>query len=265
MRSGRLISCVILFCLSSLASAQSFKLIDISGGDFKRVTDDLSADFKHTSVSGASPLGHLFGFEIGVVATSTMTPNLNRLVHSADSNSSLRSLPGGEFLGALTVPLGLTVELAGLPKIGTSSLHLSSYTLGVKWTVSEVVPLPFDLAVKVQSTELHVDAHQSINDVDAHYKYDGWVHGLEFIAGYDIGLVAPYVGLGLLRGTGDMRADGVVAFAPEYSQDNHGTATRGSTELLIGAEARLLVAKVGVEYARLFDTERWAGKLSVYF
>ena len=247
------------------ARAQNFKLTDLTPGDFARVTDDLSADFTHTSVSGHSTLGHLFGFEVGLVGTTTKTPNLDRLVRSAEPDASLRSLPGAELSGALSVPFGLTVELAGLPRVGNSSFHVHTYSLGVKWTVSELFPLPIGLAIKAQSTQAHVDATQNVNGVNATYDYDGWVHGLTVLAGYDFKIVAPYVGLGLLHASGDMKADGVVAFAPQYTSNNEGTATRGSAELLIGAEVKLFVIKAGVEYARLFATERWAGKFAFYF
>jgi hypothetical protein len=42
-------------------------------------------------------------------------------------------------------------------------------------------------------------------------------------------------------------------------------ATRTGTVWMLGAEFKLLIAKLGLEYMHLFDTSRVAGKLSFYF
>ena len=60
-----------LFCVATVATtfsgrafAQNLSFQNLSDEDFKKVVKDLSANFMHTSVSGASPLGDVFGFEL---------------------------------------------------------------------------------------------------------------------------------------------------------------------------------------------------------
>src|ERR1043165_9941021 len=75
--------CLIL--VSAQVHAQKIPLTNVSDDDLKKVVGDMSANFLHTSVSGAGTLGHLWGFELGVVAGQTSTPHLNEVVKTKDS------------------------------------------------------------------------------------------------------------------------------------------------------------------------------------
>ena len=127
------------------------------------MVDDLSANFIHTSVSGASALGRLWGFEVGLVGGQTQTPNINRLVKTADPNSDSPHLPMAELLGVLTVPAGITAEIGLVPKVGSSEFRFNSLSLSAKWTINEVIALPLSVAVKGHLTTLSMDSEDVID------------------------------------------------------------------------------------------------------
>lgn len=253
-----------LFTLAqvSTVSAQGLKLQNLSDQDYNKVVDELSASFNHTSVSGASPLGHIFGFEVGLVGGTTQTPNINRLVHQSDPNTNVSSIPMAEILGVLTVPAGITVEAGLVPKVGKEDFHFRSMSLAVKWTATELLDLPFSLAVKGHVTGFNIDSKETISSVPTTYDYKSTIAGLTFLGSKDLGLVEPYAGLALLTGTGKMDVTGSSNFV---NGQRSASAKRSTTEFLVGAELKLVFFKLGAEYARLFSTDRLAAKLSFTF
>ena len=96
------------FMLNFSARAEDFTFKNLTDADFEKVTQDLSATFAHTSVSGASPLGDIWGFEIGVVGGQINTPEVDKLVKRGDPSASADKLPGAEILGVVSVPFAIT-------------------------------------------------------------------------------------------------------------------------------------------------------------
>src|ERR1700722_18384626 len=89
-----------LFCAQG--HAQNLPLQNLDAGAMNEVVGDMSANFLHTSVSGASTLGHIWGFEVGLVGGQTQTPHLNDVVNSApNTDANAGHLPNGEILGVL--------------------------------------------------------------------------------------------------------------------------------------------------------------------
>jgi hypothetical protein len=265
----RALAVVFGMLISVAAYGETFNFQNVTGSDYGKIVDNLSADFTHTSVSGASPLGHIFGFEIGLVGGMTRTPEIHRVVHETDSTANVASIPGGELLGVVTFPLGITGELGLIPKVGSSTFKFNSFSVAAKWTVTELVELPLALAVKGQLSSSQFTSDAEIksggNTVDTTYKYKSTVTALTVLASKDFYLVEPYLGLGVVQGKGDLDVNGVAAFDPSFTAGNSASATRSSSQILLGAELKLVVFKLGVEYAHLFDTNRFSGKLSFYF
>lgn len=252
---------------STLGFAQTIPLSNINQGDFDKVVSNFSANFWHTSVSGASPLGHIFGFEFGAVGGVTNTPDLNSLAQRTNPAAKAGQLPNGELVGAITVPLGLTVEAGLIPKVGSSDFKFSSLSLGLKWTPTELLfDMPLSLAVKGQVTKTSLEYSQPIQGVATSYKYDSTVTGLTLLASKDFMLVEPYVGIGVVHGKGELNATGSgMVFNSAFTASQSASSTRSSGVFIAGAELKLFVLKVGAEYSRLYGDNRYNGKLSFYF
>jgi hypothetical protein len=260
-----------LFVLSAFflgsfqAHAQKLTFTNLDSSDVQKLVKEFSANFTHTSVSGASALGDIFGFEIGVVGGLTSAPNTNSLIKEVDSSQDFPRIPHGALLGAVSVPGGVTLELGFVPSVGSTEFKFQSTSFAAKWTLSTIVPLPVSVALKghVQKSKGEFSYTDNTNTIA--YKYDSTTTGAMVLVSKDLIFVEPYAGLGLINGKGDLSYTAVVPSTVFTGGGSSQNATVGSSQLVIGAELKLLIAKFGVEYARSFGTTSITGKLSAYF
>src|SRR6185437_8257330 len=96
---------------SSVSRADTPVFENLTTDDYKNVVRDISSAWSYTSVSGASSLGRLFGFEVGLVAGGGDSPKIHDLSKQADSNLDISELPSAGVYGALSIPFGLTAEI----------------------------------------------------------------------------------------------------------------------------------------------------------
>ncbi|NUM89188.1 MAG: hypothetical protein HUU37_08290, partial [Bdellovibrionales bacterium] len=130
----------LLGALAPAARAATPKFDAISADDYGSIVKDLSANFRYTTVSGASTLGKIFGFEFGVVAGRTDIPRIYQIVKRTDPNINLDDyFYHGNLLARVTVPFGLTLEAAAIPTITAGDVKFSQYGAGALWTFSDVL------------------------------------------------------------------------------------------------------------------------------
>lgn len=248
----------------------------LSQADFNSVIREVSANTMLHSVTPASSMGSIFGFEVGVVAGATSVPEMNRLVGQASPGNQFKYLPHAGLMGAVTVPFGITGEAVVVPKVAASGVDYSSYALALKWNLSDsVLPiLPLNVAVRGFLARSEISFNQTINnastggnDVNAGVKFAGQVTGAQLMVSPKLlPIIEPYAALGFLSATGqlDVNAAGggtLLGFTNAQSAQSNPT----SSHLILGADIRLLVIGFGVEYAKAFDTETYTGKLSLKF
>lgn len=265
---GRLITLLSIALSSWSAAAQDLTLQNLTAEDFKKIVKDFSAVFNHTSVSGASSLGDIFGFEIGVVGGITNTKRIDSLADSGSgTNQEADQIPHGELLGVLTVPFGITAEAGFIPKVGSDEFKFNTYTLAVKWTPTDIfLELPLSLAIKAHLTKTAAEFNQTIQNVPTKFDYDNTITGFTLLASKNFVLVEPYVGFQFLSAKGEMTVTGsTTVFDTSFTQSMSADANVSSTGFLAGAELKLLFFKLGAEYATLFGTSRYTGKLSFFF
>ena len=139
-------------------------------------------------------------------------------------------------------------------------------SFAAKWTPTGVfIDLPVDLAIKLHTTKSEFEFESVVSSVNTKYKFDNTVMGLTAFVSKDLIFAEPYVGLGVVNGEGELSASGTAVFDPSYTSAVSASKKTSSTLLLIGSDFKLLVLKLGVEYARLFDTDRYSAKLSFFF
>ncbi|MBX3022963.1 MAG: hypothetical protein KF799_14910 [Bdellovibrionales bacterium] len=258
--------CLTLFTLN--VQAQSIGLQSIDRGDFEKLVDDFSANSHHTSVSGASGLGDIWGFEVGLVFGATNTPEINRLAQRQDPNANVSRLPHAALLGALTLPANVTLEAGFIPKVGSRDFKFNQLALAAKWTFSDFFfELPVNLALKVQTGKTLLNFQDEISGVPTHFSYENSGTGLLLLVSKDLGILDPYVAFGTVRANGKMvvSGSGAVFSDPDFAASQSATAKRSSTVMMLGTEVKLGVAKFGVEYGRMFSTNSFTGKFSLYF
>ncbi len=262
MRMGFLMLFNFVFCLN--AHAQSIALENLDENDMRNLVRELSANFNHTSVSGASSLGTIFGFEVGLVGGMTKTPKIESLAHEADPGADAKQIPHGELIGMVTVPAGFTVEVGYIPKVGKDDFKFSSYSLGLKWTPTDILlDWPVSVAGKFHLTKSSLEFANTIGGIPTNFDYENTITAFTLLVSKNFVLVEPYFGLSFLNTKGELDVTGSTnVFA---SGGMSASASRSSTGWMLGAELKLLVFKMGLEYANLFDTSRYTAKLAFYF
>lgn len=249
------------------AHAQDLKLESLNKGDLENIVGEFSANFLHTTVTGASPLGNLFGFEVGLVGGMTRTPELNKIVQRSDASAEAKQAYHGALVGVLSLPLGFTGEIGLIPKFGSDNFKFGTYSLAGKWTPTRtILDLPFDVAAKVYVTKADLEFKETVSTVSTEFEYNNLQYGLTLFASLPLPLVEPYLGLGYTSSSGELKASGSsTVFENSFTAGNSADATKSSTVGILGVDFKLIFAKVGLEYTRAYDTSRFTGKLSVYF
>lgn len=249
-------------------AATEIPLQNLDKKDFESIVSDFSANFTHTSVSGASALGKLFGVEVGVLAGATNSPNVDRLAKEVNPSIKVDKLPNAALLGSVSIPFGLTAEVNLTPKIGGDEFKYSHLSTGVKWTLTDsLFTLPLSVALKGHVAKSLIEFRQNISSVDTHFKYDSMVSGATLMLSKDLFIFEPYLGVGVVQSEGKMDVSGSssVFSDPALQAAQSAKAKKSGSLLIVGAEIKLLVFKLGAEYTKLFDTGRATAKATFYF
>src|SRR5687768_15622569 len=86
------------------AQAQSLKFDQIDQSDLDAITKEFTANFAHSTVSGASSLGDVFGVEVALIGGMTKTPEIDRRVKEVDANASVGQLANAVLAAQFSVP-----------------------------------------------------------------------------------------------------------------------------------------------------------------
>jgi hypothetical protein len=251
--------CVLIVGSSSYASGVGFTGIDKA--EFKDIIEDFSAVFTHTSVSPASSLGKIFGFEIGVIVGASKTESIDKLSKQVDPTSSVEHVPHAGLLGVVTFPLGISGEINFLPKIDNSDINLQTGSLGIKWTVTDVFPLPVDIALKIHSANSTIGWNQTaVGDV----KYKQSVTGLMIQVSKKFTLFEPYVNLGSVKSEGELSAP-VSIFDPAYTTSTSSKEKVSGGMFMVGTNLNLVIFKLGAEAGKVLGNNKISLKASFYF
>ncbi|MGE0763102.1 MAG: DUF6588 family protein [Bdellovibrionales bacterium] len=261
--SQKIISFVFLFLSASIAQAQNVAFDQLTDAQAKNVIKEFSANFTHTSVSGASPLGDVFGLEFGLVAGITQTDEINKLAKQADPGAEADKAPHGGILGIVSVPFGFTIEASMIPEVGGDDFKFKNMGLAGKWTINSVVELPVSVALKAHFMKSELNFRQTVSSVTSTVNFEDKVSGLLLLVSKDFVVVEPYLGFGLLKGDGEFSVQGTTQFF--QSGVTNYSAKENGTQLVAGIEANLLILKLGAEYTRNFDTSGFNFKLALSF
>lgn len=254
--------------LGSHAYAQSIPLQQLTDEDMKNLVKETSANFNHTSVSGATGLGTIFGFELGLVGGITKIPKIETMVHRVEPQTKAKEIPHGQLLGRITVPAGFTIEAGFIPKMGNKDFKFQTLSLAGMWTPTEVfLDWPLSVAAKAHITQTSLNFQDEVGSppVDTKFDYKSTTTVLTILASKDFVVVEPYFGLAFGQTKGDLDVTGSSTVFVGGVGQQKGSAKSSGSGFLVGTELKLLVFKAGIEYSKMFDTSRFSGKLSFYF
>lgn len=252
-------------------------LNNIEQQDVKDVGKEFSANFAHTSVTGANALGAIFGFELGLLAGITETPRLQELVKRVDSTTVIENIPHAGLLGMISIPFGVTAELVLLPQKTIADISFKNTSAAIKWTFSDIllpkIPL-LSLALKLHTDSNTLSYSQTINnsstvgDVHSKISFENSTFGYQFIAGLNLFIVRPYIGFGKISAETDLNISangGATIFSPSFSTGQSASAKSSGDHFLAGATIDLLLLHIGFETSRVLGKDRYSFKLTAGF
>ncbi|RZA07920.1 MAG: hypothetical protein EOP11_06365, partial [Proteobacteria bacterium] len=147
MRFSRNFSCLktlgVLGAVLSSAAAfadSNASFNNITPADYDNIVRELSANFSYSSQTGASGLGGLGGFELGLIGGITDTPEIRNIVQTkGDPSFKEKRFPHAAALARVGLPAGFTLEAAIFPKVNVSDLQLSQFGGAAMWTLTDSV------------------------------------------------------------------------------------------------------------------------------
>ena len=262
------------------AAAETFNLNNLDLGDFNALLNEFNANAQYSTVTPASSLGGLGGFELGVVGGMTKAPDTLALVKKNAPTTTLKDeLYHAGALARLGLPYGVTGELLYIPKITVSSAHLKRWGLGAQWTLTDSVldELPLNIAVKGYYTKTTLDYSQNIQNsstanipVAATIALDSSLWGLMALASYKILVFEPYVGFGWSKAKGTLNVD-AAGSATIFNTTVFASGTKSydssptSMQYFAGLDIRLAFFSLGAEYLRGFGKNSYNGRVSFRF
>jgi hypothetical protein len=262
--STRLVLLAGLMGLSSQAlSAPSFTSIDAN--DMVALTKEFSAGNSLHTLTRAAPMGAVFGFEFGLIGGVAQTPQIDSLVKRASPSSSLPNFPHTGITAGLSIPLGITFEGTYIPQITSADGNYQQYGLALKY--SSTFAALINVAIRGFLTSTQFSFTQVISSVNNTVKFDNSVNGFQLLLSPAyLPIIEPYVGIGMINGKGTLSVTGsATIFNTSYTAQQTADAAQSSVQMIAGVGLKLTPLVLGVEYARLFDTNTFTGKLAFGF
>jgi hypothetical protein len=253
------------FFISSFIFSNEIPLEDLTQNDVKDITSEISSNFIHTSVSSTKSLGAVFGFELGIAAGVTSADKIDALIKRADPTADeIGRIPHAFLFGKVSIPLGFSFDMSYLPDLEIDGISLGSKGLGVSYDFNSILTLPFHLGAKLTYTQTDFEFETRDPNTNAliNGKFSGKTTGIYAYVSKQLLIVEPYIGLGVVKTDGDLSAD-VSLF--EYTTATKVNSEESSSHLIIGGNFNLILLNLGLEYSRLFDTDRVTAKFNIGF
>lgn len=254
---------VLVFPLSAFAAPQ---FTGINEADMKEITKGMGANFVHNSMLGASKMGTVFGFQLGVVAAKTDTPEVHKIAKR--TGGELKNLYNAGLMGAVGIPFGIAFEATVMPTAKSDDASARGSSFALKWNINDVIPiLPVNLALRGVSSNAEFSFNQTVGAQTAKVKNTTAVTGLQLLLSPQIPLIEPYVGVGTLSSKNKLEWTGSAGtiFDPTYTTATEKSETVSGTQILAGVDVNLLLLKIGLEYSKAFDNSRVGFKLGIGF
>lgn len=254
---------LILFFTSPTFASPTFT--NITSQDFEEITKEMSANFTHNSMLGASKMGTLFGVQVGLVGASTASPKTNEIV-KRNAGADLPNLYNGGLIAAVGIPFGIALEATLFPETSASGAKISSTSFALKYNINDIIPiLPVNVALRGLYSDAKFSFSQTANSINSNVDNKTSVTGLQLLVSPMLPIIEPYVGIGILNGTNTLDVSGGSVFDPSFSTAQSEKKSVTSTQILAGVDLSLLLLKIGAEYSQSFGASRYGIKLSLGF
>lgn len=251
----------ILFALIAMMTSQAFaapQLANLTDSQFEDLSKEMSSNFCHTAGLGASNLGDVFGFQVGIVGGLTTTPKLKEII--ADSGGDMDNLMNAGIMAAVSVPFGFTFEAVSLPKMSSNGASIGTLSLGVKYKLNDLIPvLPVNLALRATHTTSDFKFDQAgVGSVEN----NNTITGVGLLISPMLPVVEPYAGVAMLNASNKLGSSVSSVFADSSPEK---TKKVSGTQILAGVDVNLMLFKMGLEYSNAFNASKYSFKLAFGF
>lgn len=255
----------ILLITTQMASADP-TFTNITEADFDSIAQDMSANFLHSSLLGASSMGTIVGVQVGLIGAQTSASRTNEIV-KRNAGAELPNLYNGGIMAAVGIPFGLAFEAVLFPKMTAGGASLSSTSMAIKYNMNGLIPvLPVNLAVRGIYSTSAFSFSQTQSSVTTTVENKNSVTGLQLLLSPMLPIFEPYVGFGLLNASNELSVAGsTTIFDSSFSSGQSEKRSNSSTQMLAGVDVSMLLLKFGVEYSKAFGTDRYAFKFALGF
>ncbi len=264
------------FTTQAFAQDNIFTNLDEFGAkEFELVSEDLSAAFVHTTNSGGSSLGSIWGVEAGIVAGILEADNLQSIAEdiSGESQDELAYLPYAGIAAGIALPFGIGGELSMVPEVDLGDGSFSNLSTRLRWSITDMIPLVGSFS------PVKIAAHASYGQTDMDYTFSLTGNSKEtaafemknteigVTAGFNMFLIEPYIGLSTVRGKSSLNAttSGAIPSGPGIPQigDQNRSASVNGTRAVLGVLLKLPLLRFGLEASTLHSSTRYTFKMSL--
>lgn len=243
-------------------------LDNLTQADVDGLSKEFSANFAHRPISSASPMGDIFGFEVGIVAGVTDAPKVEEISkREAPNEDALDKLAHAGFIAAVSVPFGITPELILFPERELGDVTFSHYSLGVKWTFSKFLPIPLvDLAARVHTAKTEVSFSDTVDGVNTTVNLENKTTGIQLLASTNLIVLEPFVGIGYITRDTELGATGTAQiFDSTFSLSQTASVDGSSSQFFAGVQFNLFIMRIAAQYENVFGTSVTSAKLTFGF
>lgn len=262
LKKAIVIASLLILPMASMAADPGFD--NLTKSDMETIAEGFGANFVHNSLMGASKMGTLFGFQVGLTAASTTVEEIDKIAKR--EGAGLKSIANAGLVGAVGIPFGIAFEAVIVPKLEADGAEAESASFAIKYNINDVIPiLPVNLALRGVHSTAKFSFDQTVSGAVGNVKNETTVSGVQLLLSPMIPLVEPYVGVGLLNSTNKLTTTVSGIFDTAYSTASSKEESVSGTQILAGVEVNLVLLKFGVEYSNAFDNSRIGAKLTFGF
>ncbi len=263
----------LVFSFISFSTWSAAPEIDqLSKSDLEKVGNEFAVNFSHTAVAAPETDG-LWGVEVGMVAGSTGSPKLKKLVDEAgEDGSDFKNIYHAGLMARAHFPLELFAEASVLPSREISDVSVENKTFGIGWNAGSYFGLPLDLAIGANLSSSDVSFEQVINnsstsntDVNSEIKLNAksqvyWVGVSKTLLFF-----TPYVKAGVASTETDVKVDASTGDIFAYTDSQKQNVSSSGSYLALGANIEFFLIRLGFEISQTAGVGRGSAKLALSF
>lgn len=260
------------FALSSAPAlaASAPSLYNLNASQAEEIVESFGAAQMFRAVEPPSSYGRLFGLSFGVVGTYGSAGKLNDATPAPIQD--LDFVPSADLFLGVQGPLGLALELGGVPRTTVQDFRIQKIAANVKWTITDLFfgdVLPVEAALRAGYGRNTFDYRQTVtvsgSPVSDTVEFDSRVLQTQLAVSYQVLVFEPFLGLGWARQSSTLSNSVATVDLFNFTNAQSFEVGKGSFWLNAGFEMRLLAFTLGAQYDRLFGNSSVSAKLGFKF